>query len=193
MSRNGFMSIRISVEIVRVAARTSFACICGLLLVLTGCSGDTPTAPPRSQQYRQDPLLPPTPHKPVCRHGAARRWRDSLWVSGVAALVLAALALSRYRWGVQQGMQRWGFLTIMTLLGCASFFLRASPLQGGSSRDGGFPASATGRAHKRQPRSGRKSGIPHGGHERGCPRPAGRQNMSPSRAREISTGDISTH
>lgn len=52
-------------------------------------------------------------------------WRDSFAVSGVAAAVLAGLAFSRYFWGVQRGMQRWTFLTIMAALGCASFFLRA--------------------------------------------------------------------
>jgi hypothetical protein len=58
-------------------------------------------------------------------------WRDSFAVSGVAAIVLVAVAQSRYTWGTQQGMQRWGFLAIMTLMGALSFFLRASHLAGG--------------------------------------------------------------
>jgi uncharacterized membrane protein YgcG len=73
-----------------------------------------------------------------------RGWRDSLAVSTVAAAVLAAVALERYRWGVQQGMQRWGFLTILTVLGCASFFLRASQLRERSDGDSSWWSSGSG-------------------------------------------------
>lgn len=75
-----------------------------------------------------------------------RRWRESFAISAVAAAVLAAVALTRYRWGVSQGMQRWGFLTIMTLLGCVSFFVRASQLREGAGSDGGWWSSNCGSA-----------------------------------------------
>jgi hypothetical protein len=61
-------------------------------------------------------------------------WRDSFAVSSAAAAVLAGVAISRYVWGEQRGMQRWGFLAIMAALGCASFFIRA---------DGGGDTSST--------------------------------------------------
>lgn len=49
------MSIRIRPEVVRLTVRISFVCICSVLVVLTGCSGDTPTAP------ASIPTIPPRP------------------------------------------------------------------------------------------------------------------------------------
>src|SRR5687767_11980715 len=73
-------------------------------------------------------------------HTAVRRtWCDSFAVSVVAAGLLAAVALSRYRWGVERGMQRWGLLVLMTMLGCAAFFFRVSQLH---SNDGGRKRSS---------------------------------------------------
>ena len=62
-------------------------------------------------------------------HLALRHWwRNSFALSFVAAVVLAAVAINRYRWGIQYGMHRWTFLTIMTVIGCVTFFLRASQM-----------------------------------------------------------------
>jgi hypothetical protein len=69
--------------------------------------------------------------------GLRRLWRDNFIVSGTAAVVLAGVALSRYSWGVDQGMRRWGFLLIMTFIGCLSFFIRASQLADGDRGQGG--------------------------------------------------------
>jgi uncharacterized membrane protein YgcG len=83
-------------------------------------------------------------------HTAARRlWRDDFAVSVVAAVVLAGVAFSRYRWGVDRGMQRWGFLLLMTILGCATFFIRVSqPHAGGADgrRDGRWSSTGCGAA-----------------------------------------------
>jgi uncharacterized membrane protein YgcG len=57
-----------------------------------------------------------------------RAWRDNFLVSVAAALVLAGVAASRYVWGIQHGLRRWNFLVLMTLIGCATFFLRESHL-----------------------------------------------------------------
>jgi hypothetical protein len=71
-------------------------------------------------------------------HVSVRRmWRDSFVVSIVAALVLAAVSVTRYRWGLARGMRSWDFLILLTILGCASFFLRAGKPSGRSAgRDG---------------------------------------------------------
>jgi hypothetical protein len=83
-------------------------------------------------------------------HLALRHWwRNSFALSFVAAAVLAAVAINRYRWGIQHDMHRWTFLALMTALGCSSFFLRASHLtstddgrSGGSGdRCGGYVSS----------------------------------------------------
>jgi hypothetical protein len=67
-------------------------------------------------------------------HSVVRRfWRDSWRVSGVAALILAGIAISRYWWGVQHGLRRWNYLIIMTIVGCATFFLRSSTFEASSN------------------------------------------------------------
>jgi hypothetical protein len=67
--------------------------------------------------------------------GVRSFWRDSFAVSAMAAAVLVAVAFARYSWGVQQGMRRWDFLIIMTVVGCVTFFFRASRLDSGRRGD----------------------------------------------------------
>ena len=77
----------------------------------------------------------------VLHQGVRWVWRDSFAVSGMAALVLAGIAVARYRWGVARGMRNWDFLVLLTMLGCATFFFRAGKPASRSSRDDGTNAS----------------------------------------------------
>jgi uncharacterized membrane protein YgcG len=63
-------------------------------------------------------------------------WRDAYGISVIAALVLGSVAFTRYRWGIEQGMTRWDFLFLMTILGCLLFFVRARDLRNNDG-DGG--------------------------------------------------------